>query len=45
MELDELEEVAATIELLLNEELGIQHRLGGHELPAEGCPVCRSRAG
>ena len=42
---DQLEEVAATLHLLVTEEMDVQHRLGYHEAPAEECQVCRSRAG
>lgn len=45
MEHDVLDEVAATVRLLVTEEMQVQHRLGYHDAPAEECPVCRSRAG
>ena len=45
MEQDVLEEVAATVHLLVTEEMQVQHRLGYHQAPAEDCPVCRSHAG
>jgi len=44
MQNDELEEVATNVMILVRAELETQHRLGYHRTPAEGCPVCRSRA-
>jgi len=40
---DDLEEVAANVRVLIQEELDVQHRLGGHPAPAEECPLCRYR--
>ena len=40
---DDLEEVAANVKALIQEELDVQHRLGGHPSPAEDCPLCRYR--
>jgi hypothetical protein len=40
---DELEEVAAAVEILIREEMEVQHRLGDHPRPAEECPLCRSK--
>lgn len=42
---DVLEEVAANVRLLVREELEVQHRLGDHDRPAEGCAACLLRAG
>ena len=41
---DELEEVAANVEILIAEELEVQHRLGGHPVAAPDCPVCRAHS-
>jgi len=41
---DELDEVEANVRVLIQEEMNVQHRLGGHPTPAEDCVVCRSRA-
>jgi len=40
---DDLEEVAAHVRVLIQEELDVQHRLGGHPAPVEDCPLCRYR--
>ncbi len=42
---DELEEVAANVNVLIREEMEVQHRLGEHGVPAEDCPYCGARAG
>ncbi len=41
---DELEEVAANVDVLIGEEMEVRHRLGGHGAPAPDCPLCRARA-
>ena len=40
---DELDEVAANVSVLIQEELDVQHRLGGHSAPVEDCTLCRWR--
>ncbi|HEV2760459.1 MAG TPA: hypothetical protein VGV86_12910 [Acidimicrobiales bacterium] len=40
---DELDDVAANVKVLIQEELEVQHRLGGHPVPAEDCALCRYR--
>ncbi len=40
---DDLEEVAANVSALIQEELDVQHRLGDHPAPVEDCPLCRYR--
>ena len=42
---DELEEVAANVNVLIHEEMEVRHRLGEHALPAPDCPVCRAHSG
>lgn len=41
--MDDLEEAAATVSILIREELEVRHRLEGHATPVAGCPVCDSR--
>ena len=43
MALDELDEVAATVAVLIREEMEVQHRLGGHPVPAPDCSLCAAR--
>lgn len=43
-ELDQVDEVAANLRILIAEELDVQHRLGGHPVPVPDCPVCRAHA-
>jgi hypothetical protein len=38
---DALEEAAINIQLLITEEMSVQHRLGAHPVPAQDCPLCR----
>jgi hypothetical protein len=38
---DALDEVATNIQLLIAEEMSLQHRLGAHPVPAQDCPLCR----
>ena len=40
---DDLDEVAANVKVLIQEELDVQHRLGGHPAPVEDCSLCRYR--
>ncbi len=40
---DDLDEVAANVKVLIQEELDVQHRLGGHPAPVEACGLCRYR--
>lgn len=42
---DELDEVSATVTVLISEEMEVQHRLGAHPVPAGDCGVCRAHAG
>ena len=42
---DLLDEVAANVSLLIAEEMEVQHRLGGHTVPAPDCGICISRGG
>ena len=39
---DELEDVAANVQVLIVEEMEVQHRLGGHPIPVRECPLCRA---
>jgi hypothetical protein len=41
---DELEEVAANVEILIRQEMEVQHRLGEHPTPAEECQMCRAKS-
>ena len=43
MAYDELDELAATVDLLIREEMEVQHRLGGHPVPASDCSWCAPR--
>lgn len=40
---DELDEVAATVGVLIREEMEVQHRLGGHPVPVGDCASCAHR--
>jgi hypothetical protein len=40
---DELDEVAATVGVLIREEMEVQHRLGGHPVPVPDCALCGHR--
>ena len=40
---DELDEVAATVRVLIREEMEVQHRLGGHPVPVADCAQCAPR--
>jgi hypothetical protein len=40
---DELDEVAATVSVLIREEMDVQHRLGGHPVPVTDCALCAPR--
>ena len=40
---DELDEVAANVKVLIEEELDVGHRLGGHPALVEDCALCRYR--
>jgi hypothetical protein len=40
---DELDEVAATVAVLIQEEMEVQHRLGSHPVPASECALCAPR--
>ncbi len=40
---EDLDEVAANVNVLIQEELDVQHRLGGHPAPVEDCALCRYR--
>ncbi len=40
---DDLDEVAASLKVLIQEELDVQHRLGAHPAPVEDCGLCRYR--
>ncbi len=42
---DALDEVSENIQILIREEMEVQHRLGDHPTPVAECPVCRSHAG
>jgi hypothetical protein len=42
---EELDEVAANVATLIRAELDVQHRFGGHPVPATDCPACVSRGG
>ncbi len=39
---DDLREVAENIGILIREKLETQHRLEGHPVPLDDCPVCSS---
>jgi len=41
---DALDEVAAVVEILIREEMEVQHRLGDHPTPAQECPLCRAKS-
>ena len=43
MAFDELDEVAATVGVLIREEMEVQHLLGGHPVPVPDCPKCGCR--
>lgn len=43
MAYDELDELAATVDVLIREEMEVQHRLGGHPVPAPDCALCAPR--
>ena len=43
MAYDELDELAATVDVLIREEMEVQHRLGGHAVPVPDCPLCAPR--
>ena len=43
MAYDELDEVAATVGVLIREEMEVQHRLGGHPVPVPDCALCAHR--
>ena len=43
MAYDELDEVAATVGVLIREEMEVQHRLGGHPVPVPDCALCGHR--
>ena len=43
MAYDELDEVAATVGVLIREEMEVQHRLGGHPVPVVDCASCGHR--
>jgi hypothetical protein len=40
---DELDEVAANIDVLIRAELETQHQLDGHPTRVAECPACRGR--
>ncbi len=40
---DDLDEVAANLNVLIREELDVRHRLGGHHAPVADCARCRYR--
>jgi hypothetical protein len=40
---NELDEVAATVGVLIQEEMEVQHRLGGHPVPVAECTLCGPR--
>ena len=40
MAYDELDELAATVGVLIREEMEVQHRLGGHAVPVPDCTLC-----
>jgi hypothetical protein len=42
---DLLDEVAATVAILIAEEMQVQHRLGAHPVPVPDCWICISRGG
>ena len=42
---DELDELAATVGVLIREEMEVQHRLGGHPVPVPDCTLCSPRIG
>ena len=43
MAYDELDELAATVQVLIREEMDVQHRLGDHLVPVPDCPMCAPR--
>ena len=40
---DDLDEVVANLNVLIQEELDVRHRLGGHHAPVPDCTLCRYR--
>ena len=40
---DDLDAVAANVKVLIEQELDVQHRLGGHPALVEDCALCRFR--
>lgn len=44
MSFDDIAQVEETIQVLIDAELQVDHRFGGHERPVSDCPLCRRRA-